>query len=749
VYRVELSRVPIARTRCWVTETDFVLDPNANSNRPADEQVIEWDPNSKISSPVRRVTLRGGNATLHCSSETVVLGSEKDSHALSYAFEPCTTRCQSQSEDEVVALLGRVGDPVTGKLGQPKPQDRAQGSTRGGGTAGAGGAQAGESTVAPLPAAPPGDPKSEPNSKAVARGAAKTQQGTSADRQHEYGTSLPAAEGAPFDVEVRLFKEPQTDPDLAGDDAVISVNRSLDPLTPLATELLSVVADVAIERAKAVATDAVKNTLQASVCRVSYADHETAKLSEPSSRAGDQTTSEHLVVFSRVCKALEAVRIQELAASSKVLARALAGDLAEFAFRYLHELNSDPFVGALLDWLQQSIAALIDGKSIGTERDFQAMLLKLGKVPVAGEVWVSATPNKLSQADWRCGIGIGLAVVRECLRRDRCTAESIESSLASELDEASRPCFDSVASLRKNWPDLGPLLARSIEVFRPPPGTAANQTAKTATNIFLDVLQRRLDDPRTEVSRGLEHIRGLINAVFDKDYVAGVTSAGGLLTDAIENYCQEQGDRCFVDATSTQVKKGVALLNGFVSYASTYQDKPDATNNDKTEAEREKLRHDERKKAMEELIDSTTDRSNRQGDWVVSTGVAVGFNAGRVPRNFRLDDAFWSPSLSLPLGVSIEYLPRKVLGFHAQVTLLDLGQYANINGDAQIAKPEIATAAVVGTQLGMLVGSSKYSALIGIDFGYAPALKFTDTQNPGVWRLGGFAGTYIPFLDFN
>jgi hypothetical protein len=95
-----------------------------------------------------------------------------------------------------------------------------------------------------------------------------------------------------------------------------------------------------------------------------------------------------------VCKALDAVRIQELAASSKVLARALAGDLAEYAFRYLHEQNSDPFSGALLDWLQQAIAGLIDGQSIGTERDFQAMLLKLGKVPVAPQEGSCPHPRK-------------------------------------------------------------------------------------------------------------------------------------------------------------------------------------------------------------------------------------------------------------------------------------------------------------------------------------------------------------------
>jgi hypothetical protein len=238
-----------------------------------------------------------------------------------------------------------------------------------------------------------------------------------------------------------------------------------------------------------------------------------------------------------------------------------------------------------------------------------------------------------------------------------------------------------------------------------------------------------------------------VNAVFDKDYVAGVTSAGGLLVDAIEAHCGKGDGVCFVSTKSSQVKKGIAILNGFVSYASTYDETQDPK--DASAAEREKVRHDERKKAMEELIASTTERSGRGGDWVVSAGVGVGLNAGRTPRTLSVSDAFWSPTLSLPLGVAVQYLPKNVVGFHAQLTLLDIGQYANINANADVAKADVATAAVVGTEVGLLLGGAKYNALLGFDFGYAPGLRFSDGDSPGIWRLGAFAGTYVPFFDFN
>lgn len=58
-------------------------------------------------------------------------------------------------------------------------------------------------------------------------------------------------------------------------------------------------------------------------------------------------------------------------------------------------------------------------------------------------------------------------------------------------------------------------------------------------------------------------------------------------------------------------------------------------------------------------------------------------------------------------------------------------------------------AAGVGGQLGVTVGTPSRSVLVGADLGYAPGMKLPNVDKAGVWRVGGFVGTYIPFIDFN
>ena len=202
-------------------------------------------------------------------------------------------------------------------------------------------------------------------------------------------------------------------PEIGGIDGTLSRNRSLDPLTPIATELLTVIAEIAVERAKANATEAIKDILQSSVCKLSYNRDDAAdiyfrstlsracRMSKRRPRAADALKKAYestprlpdskrrealksardalgkgnylakkkcvedrdgcaslkaatknleetvkqfgekvsngsgglVLVFSRVCKALDGLRIREMAeSSSNVLVRALSGDLTEYAF---------------------------------------------------------------------------------------------------------------------------------------------------------------------------------------------------------------------------------------------------------------------------------------------------------------------------------------------------------------------------------------------------------------------------------
>jgi hypothetical protein len=61
----------------------------------------------------------------------------------------------------------------------------------------------------------------------------------------------------------------------------------------------------------------------------------------------------------------------------------------------------------------------------------------------------------------------------------------------------------------------------------------------------------------------------------------------------------------------------------------------------------------------------------------------------------------------------------------------------------------MASAFILGVQSGLLIGGPTLSALVGLDFGYQPGIKFSDQHSPGGWRAGFIVGTYIPFFDIN
>jgi hypothetical protein len=701
VYQISLSYMPLTRMRCWLSRKVEGKDGN---NHYDDSRTVEWDPASSAP-PIRYVSINNGTEkpTLRCSAEPVQIqrGTNANGtstyHTFSYVFEAKSGTATDATGEAVGELHGPVGEVVS----------------------------------------VPG--KNE--------------------------------NGAPK-ITVTYNRMTDYDPELGGVDTAISRNRSLDPLTPIATELLKVIAEVAVDRAKANATAAIKEILLSSVCTIQYSALKTdtgsrssAELYFPRKNDAKDVSGigEHL--FSRVCRALHALRIEEIASSSQVLARALAGDLTEYAFRFARARQEDEG-RALLFTLEPIVVGLIEGKAIGTERDFQTMLLRLGSIKIvpsaakADQKTVSAAAAADKDAEdkwWPCGIGIGFAVVRECLRREACTAEQLLSSFKGELENPTALCKGATDKIEANWPELRSILARSIDVFRPPPGISPNQTAKVATNIVLDVLKTGIpqDLKGNESSerrlRDFETVRALINSVFDKDVAAGVIAASGLITSAIDAECPKNNNDCAV--TSDELKKGVAVLNGFVSYASTYKEGVREGEESKTDAEREKLRHEERRKAMESLIDTVTDRSNRGGRWVASVGVSAGFAFGRWPvgntPSLRLDYS-GVPAPSLPIGFGLQLLPGDIpVGVHAQLSFLDLAQYASLDKEGKTADLKVENALFCGAHVGLLFGNPRYSLLVSGELGYSPALRFEGTSRPGVIRGGVFFGTYVPLFDFN
>ncbi len=215
----------------------------------------------------------------------------------------------------------------------------------------------------------------------------------------------------------------------------------------------------------------------------------------------------------------------------------------------------------------------------------------------------------------------------------------------------------------------------------------------------------------------------------------------------------------------------------------------DERNGDLTEEELEK-NVEARTKALEELIDSSTRRKQRGGDWVVSIGAGVGLRlSGNLPQGWRpgADRPNTIPlqpvstvagdrtgivqtPLTLPIGFAVQYLadnrfhgPRKAyggklieqlrqsgsvedqrigLGFHAQLSAVDVGQYV-------IAGEEIRGVTwneflMAGAQLGLIVGTPRDTFVIATDYRFAPAVG-----TRGAHQIGLALTYYVPFFDFN
>jgi hypothetical protein len=290
---------------------------------------------------------------------------------------------------------------------------------------------------------------------------------------------------------------------------------------------------------------------------------------------------------------------------------------------------------------------------------------------------------------------------------------------------------------------------------------------KLAAKEIRSRLSGLVEDPKGAAAGGvsldyLQALRELVNAVSDDEPERAARAAGSMLASAIlkatERECQSTGAligscKLAVPVTSAQVQKAFGMVNGILAYASTYKPSEGAEH-----AELDKAILEERKRAMNDLVDSATERSDRADDLVVSFGTGVGVGYGwyrqREQSDPNADRSLNGPGLLLPTGVAIEWLPSGFHGFwgplgvNVQFTALDLSLYAAAP-EGEGVEPEPATAVFPGLRAGVLFGEPDMSLLLGGGIGYAPRARFDENGNVGMLRYELFVGTYIPFIDLN
>ena len=222
------------------------------------------------------------------------------------------------------------------------------------------------------------------------------------------------------------------------------------------------------------------------------------------------------------------------------------------------------------------------------------------------------------------------------------------------------------------------------------------------------------------------------------------------------------------DITTTQfgrsLQKFSALAAAVSSYAQNY-----SSGDDKLDEKQAKAQRDARKKAIESMMDMTTNRSERTGDIIVSVGANPGIHllGSQGGPGASGQSYFAPPQLSLPMGIAIQGLPGPNLnrhlgrvGWHVQASFIDLAQFVSYDGSANLSMNNLRWSdfVMIGLQGGFLLGSNpNMQFVVGIDTRYAPTQSFLpkpaddSTTEPlrGVFRVGVFASYYVPFFDFN
>jgi hypothetical protein len=346
------------------------------------------------------------------------------------------------------------------------------------------------------------------------------------------------------------------------------------------------------------------------------------------------------------------------------------------------------------------------------------------------------------------------------------------------------------------WPALRPLLGKIGDVLQPPPGATPAITTANALEIITDIANPFLDEwlaaklreevisietedrwelvnnwqvlldrndyPRTTLAA----LRKFIAVLRGEDPAMAVAELGRALALAVSKHCGTVEDgTCIVPVKTAQITRAFTVLTAISSYSASYR--AAGKDGEVDEAARE----EERKKALESVIDAFTDRSHRGGETVFSLGADVGFQFAGMATvdddnlpNGEGSDYVHNP-FSMPMGLALQRLPdpqASGVGCHIMATVIDPAQYATMSSwdsDAKFVRATPATAVRLGLRGGLLLGEPGFPISIVGHVSYSPALELwpeaeegaepVTPQSLSVWMYGISAGIYVPFLDFN
>jgi hypothetical protein len=420
----------------------------------------------------------------------------------------------------------------------------------------------------------------------------------------------------------------------------------------------------------------------------------------------------------------------------------------------LDVIGLQPLVARLGDLLVLTLTG-----DIPPDRAAQALLAALSKQNWTDQACARALSNSKA-CHWACGVQLAFAALGTCSDDSTaCTPAKLPGLLGPDRPfTLGATCQDLEKSASSRAATLEALVLDGLEVLHPRADATPKSIALATTKLVFDIFeQRACEGSPATASATCKDLRDLANIatnVIDDDPAHVVIAAGSLIERSLQAIADGDNRKTYGKALS--LVTGVA--GALTAYAATYTADP------KGNADVIKQQHEARKQAVEELVTATTQRSERGGDWVASLGVNVGFGVGgqylpNLPSGDGVQTKWVYPQLELPLGLSVQRLPDTTdngpwcVGFHLQLSAIDIAQYLAYSSDGGLSRPTWGSFAMIGVETGLLFGTPSNALLIGVDARYAPALFSNGanlaTSGAGAFRVGLIASYYVPFIDFN
>ncbi|HET6333478.1 MAG TPA: hypothetical protein VFG30_09715 [Polyangiales bacterium] len=586
--------------------------------------------------------------------------------------------------------------------------------------------------------------------------------------------------------------------------------RSLDPVTAVLNDALSALATIALDRAKTAAKQYARELIVDPLCNsLTVESVKGLKGSVLATMLKTISWPDDRRLLKTTCALIETLQLDELVSAQDAVWRAIGVDISALATEILRSAFGG--TAAELTPVLRAASALTTNALLGsstTERDAQVLVLSLGRV------------GPTAPGNWRYSMELGIAVLQECLRAGECYADELQRLYLEEIElhtaddqkkleaagwEGLPAILGRAASVMRPPPGtparttaanaIGIVLDavdHVIEITRKEVHCTEKQTDNgkqlepcplpAATLNYAEALVKQAapsvapaaaadgadneapsistESPLTGSERSLDAItavvaamRGIASALQGNDVTAALVELERVFEIAISENCKHQvGNTCTVPVKTSQLRRGFRVLTAVATYGASYR-RPDG---DKDVAELEKMRAEERRKAMETLIDSVTDRSDRADEWIYSfgTNVSLGGELRIVPASGINNYANKLP-LSLRMGLAAQSVPGpdSSVGSHYMISILDLAQYASVGGGAsegnKVADPEITTALRLGGEVGLLLGKASFPLVATLQFAWIPRVLYEDQRAHSEWSAGIGLGVFVPFIDFN